>query len=117
MKMKKLTIRIPTKDGNGDHLDQALTAGALDSVEAFFVHRFGGCEFDFIRGSYLSDDGDIIREQIIRASTFGIPLNEDLEAFDQLAKELAQLLQQEAILYTVEYGGIVKLVRPEAVAV
>ena len=104
--MNLVKFYVPTKNSTGDKLDQLTVDYILDMVlENFLDFSTGGTIFEG-EGFWKSEDGTVIREKVYRVET----LCEDyppIADLDILASVVKRLVNQEAVLYTVEYGDAI----------
>ncbi len=102
---KLVSIRVCTRDKNGEEIDSAELAHALESTRNLFFRLAGGCEERTVKGYWLDDK--TLHEETTHIVEGVIPDVQGLDAatlqeIEEFCKVLRNYLHQSSVLYTIQ---------------
>ena len=101
-----ISIRVCTRDKNGEEISSLRLQGALANTRNLFFRLAGGCEQREVRGYWLDDSGTLHEERtIILEGVINPSVALAAATFDEInthCKYLQRVLRQASVLYTVQ---------------
>ena len=99
-----ISIRVCTRDKNGEEIDCLSGASALDSTIQLLLRLAGGCEQRSVEGYWLDDSGALHEERtIIIEGVINPSVALAAATFDEInthCKYLQRVLRQASVFYT-----------------
>lgn len=97
----KITVVVPSTHDHvpvaDSHFDQR-----VETVETALSERFGGATSVDGFGSWVSDDGDLVRERVKLVFTFAQPSDEEVGELRGVVSAWQAEWKQDCVLFTVE---------------
>lgn len=106
-------VYVPTTTDKDKRLSEAQVNSRVQGVRRFFTNRFGGTTSVKAVGTYSSDDGKVIKEPVIKVTSFTAQADKEMleGAVFGKVQDWAKDWKQESVSY--EFEGDLYIVSPK----